>query len=109
MPRVEFEPTIPVCKRAKTFHAVDSAANESGFLDLNYLNTELQVRQKLIFDTFEAVGYFEMKLKLFWQELENGDLWRIYLPVNCFIKMGQYVFLPSVRAQEIIVLLPENF
>jgi hypothetical protein len=32
MPRVRFEPTIPVFERAKTFHALDRAATAIGTL-----------------------------------------------------------------------------
>jgi hypothetical protein len=32
MPRVGFEPTIPMFKRAKTVHALDRAATVFGFL-----------------------------------------------------------------------------
>jgi hypothetical protein len=78
-------------------------------LDSNYLNTELQVRQKLIFDTFEAVRYFEMKLKLFRKEFENGNM--CYLS-SCELlhKDGSVCIpFPSVRVQEMVVVLPENF
>jgi hypothetical protein len=36
MPRVGFEPTIPVFERAKTVHALDRAATVIGFLMLHY-------------------------------------------------------------------------
>jgi hypothetical protein len=35
MPLAEFEPTIPVFKRAKTFHALDRAATVTGYLNFN--------------------------------------------------------------------------
>jgi hypothetical protein len=36
MPRVEFEPTIPVFKRAKTVHASDLPATVIGPFNLHY-------------------------------------------------------------------------
>jgi hypothetical protein len=35
MPRVGFEPTIPVFERAKTFNALDRAASVTHGLDVN--------------------------------------------------------------------------
>jgi hypothetical protein len=40
MPLEEFEPTIPVFKQAKTFHALDCAATVTGaFLETESQNT----------------------------------------------------------------------
>jgi hypothetical protein len=40
MPCVEFEPTIPVFEREKTFHALDRATNVIGYLVLTIYNYE---------------------------------------------------------------------
>jgi hypothetical protein len=34
MPRVGFEPTIPAFEQAKTVHALDRAANVTGFCEM---------------------------------------------------------------------------
>jgi hypothetical protein len=42
MPLARFEPTIPVLKRAKTFHALDRSATVSGTTTLSLMyNTHL--------------------------------------------------------------------
>jgi hypothetical protein len=41
---------------------------------LSNLNTKLQGERKLISDMFGAVRAFEMKLKLFWKQLEYVDM-----------------------------------
>jgi hypothetical protein len=41
MPRVGFEPTIPAFKRAKTFHALDRAANVIG--TFNYSHKKIHI------------------------------------------------------------------
>jgi hypothetical protein len=46
MPRVEFEPTIPVFERAKTVHALDRAATVIGITNLYHLqNTKITRNQ----------------------------------------------------------------
>jgi len=46
---------------------------------LNGLNTKLHSQQKLISDMFQTVTDFEMKLKLFWKQLENVNLCLFFL------------------------------
>jgi hypothetical protein len=40
MPRLGFEPTIPVIERAKTFHVLDRAATVIGMLEFKLVNLQ---------------------------------------------------------------------
>jgi hypothetical protein len=46
MPIAEFEPTIPVFKRAKTFHTLDRAATLTGNIGYNTTKVELSLHTK---------------------------------------------------------------
>jgi hypothetical protein len=47
MPVAGFKPTIPVFKRAMTFHALDRAATMTGYINV-YIRTKLQVELQLL-------------------------------------------------------------
>jgi hypothetical protein len=44
MPRVGFEPTIPVFERAKTVHALDGAATEIGSGKIDWTTVEIKMK-----------------------------------------------------------------
>jgi hypothetical protein len=68
MPRVGFEPTIPVFVRAKTFHASDRAATVIGFGNImlsNYftvtsLDETCVLLEKEVSDDFYFRGVFKL-------------------------------------------------
>jgi formylmethanofuran dehydrogenase subunit E len=55
MPRVGFEPTIPVFERAKTFHALDCAATAIGYQHNTSLKSPLSLSMRHVIKTYEEV------------------------------------------------------
>jgi hypothetical protein len=60
MPRVEFEPTIPASERAKTVHALDSAATVIGSLRNVYMLEYINLRDEI----YSAVTRVVMRIWL---------------------------------------------
>jgi hypothetical protein len=48
MPRVEFEPTIPMLKRAKTIHALGSAATVIGQYETREQKTLIFIKSSIL-------------------------------------------------------------
>jgi hypothetical protein len=55
----------------------------------HHLYVGIQNQQKLISHVFGAATSFEMKLKLFWKQLGNVNLYHFYFPVICLIRRFQ--------------------
>jgi hypothetical protein len=72
------------------------------------LNTKLQ-GQKLISDMSGAVRAFEMKLKLFWKQLENINLCHFSFCKLLYRDGSESVPFPSIPVVGVIDFLAENF
>jgi hypothetical protein len=76
---------------------------------INDLITNLQDQQKLISGMFEAVRALEIKLKLFWKQLENVNLSHFFSCDLIYKDQCISVSFPGVSVVKIIDAMAHNF